>query len=462
MRSLYSKLILFTIGIMLASGLIAFLAVNTFYHQQLKEQNDQKNIQIATDIADSIEASESIIIDDFFQTIGNVGYKIAVVNDSRDTTFYGDPFRKDNLPETAIDLVLSGENYHGMRDFPRETFVTGFFSDEVANTAGVPFKHQGDTYALFIRPNIKMLFTEVHYLLGGMFIVMGIVSLFGMIYLARRLIKPIVKLTTATQHISDEEFSVTLPTTRKDEIGQLAGSFKTMTDKLAASDRLRKQFINDVTHDFQTPLQNIQGYADLLHETDISEENRQAYTDIIQSETKRLSALTKQLLLLTTLDSLTDKVAKKRVNISQQIKDTLQNHRWLIEDKNISIMMEIPDCEYVGDPASLEKIWDNLLSNAIKYSLSDGLVELHLQETIDTVVFTIKDNGIGIDEKQLPYLFDRFYRADNSRHAKISGTGLGLAIVEQVIRLHDGDIKVISSIDDGSIFEVTLPKNKIQ
>lgn len=462
MRSLYSKLILFTIGIMLASGLIAFLAVNTFYHQQLKAQNDEKNIQIATDIASSIKASDAIVIDDFLQTIADVGYKIAVVNRDYETRFYGEAFRKDNLPENAMKLVLSGHNYHGMRDFPKETFVTGFFADEVANTAGVPFEHQGETFALFIRPNIKMLFTEVHYLLGGMFIVMGIVSLIGIIYLARQLIKPIVKLTTATQQISDEEFTVTLPTNRKDEIGQLAGSFEAMANKLAASDRLRKQFINDVTHDFQTPLQNIQGYADLLHETDISTEDRLAYTDIIQSETKRLSVLTKQLLLLTSLDSLTHNVTKKRVSLSQQIKDVLQTHRWLIEDKNISIITEIPDCDYVGDPASLEKIWDNLLSNAIKYSLPDGLVELHLQETNDTVVFTIKDNGIGMDEQQIPHLFDRFYRADNSRHAEIAGTGLGLAIVEQVIRLHDGKISVTSSLDNGSIFKVILPKDKTQ
>lgn len=460
MRSLYSKLILFTIGIMIASGLIAFLAVNTFYHQQLKEQNDAKNIQIATDIANSIEASDTIIIDEFLQTIADVGYKIAVVNQNHIITFYGEDFRKNNLPEQAINLVLNGDDYHGMRDFPRETFVTGFFSDEVANTAGVSFQHQDETYALFIRPNIKMLFTEVHYLLGGMFIVMGIVSLFGMIYLARQLIKPIVKLTTATQQISNEDFSVKLPTNRKDEIGQLAGSFKAMTAKLEASDRLRKQFINDVTHDFQTPLQNIQGYADLLHEVDISEADRLTYTDVIQSETKRLSALTKQLLLLTTLDSLTDTVARKQVDISQQIKDILQNQRWLIEDKNISIITDINDCTYVGDPASLEKIWDNLLSNAIKYSLPDGLVELHLHETNDNVIFTIKDNGIGIDEKQFPHLFDRFYRADNSRHSQIAGTGLGLAIVEQVIRLHDGKINVTSSLDNGTIFEVRLPKNK--
>lgn len=461
MRSLYSKLILFTIGIMIASGLIAFLAVNTFYHQQLKEQNDAKNIQIATDIASSIEASDTIIIDEFLQTIADVGYKIAVVNQNHIISFYGEDFRKNNLPEQSINLVLNGDDYHGMRDFPRETFVTGFFSDEVANTVGVSFKHQDETYALFIRPNIKMLFTEVHYLLSGMFIVMGIVSLFGMIYLARQLIKPIVKLTTATQKISNEDFSVKLPTNRKDEIGQLASSFKAMTVKLEASDRLRKQFINDVTHDFQTPLQNIQGYADLLHEVDISEADRLTYTDVIQSETKRLSALTKQLLLLTTLDSLTDTVARKQVDISQQIKDTLQNQRWLIEDKNISIITDINDCTYIGDPASLEKIWDNLLSNAIKYSLPDGLVELHLHETDDTIIFTIKDNGIGIDEKQFPHLFDRFYRADNSRHSQIAGTGLGLAIVEQVIRLHGGKINVTSSLDNGTIFEVRLPRNKM-
>src|SRR5699024_11991585 len=96
---------------------------------------------------------------------------------------------EENLAEKDIESVLNNERYHGMRDLPKETFVTGFFSDEMANTVGVPFTYDNEQYALFLRPNIKMLFTEIHYLLVGLFIVMLVVSFIVMLFLLRKLIK---------------------------------------------------------------------------------------------------------------------------------------------------------------------------------------------------------------------------------------------------------------------------------
>src|SRR5699024_12072754 len=146
--------LLFTLGIMIASFIIAFLIVNTFYHQQLREENDAKNMQIAENIANYIESEPDIDLENFLTTEANVGYKIYVVNESGESNLYGIPFREENLAEKDIELVLNNERYHGMRDLPKETFVTGFFSDEMANTVGVPFTYNNEQYALFLRPNI--------------------------------------------------------------------------------------------------------------------------------------------------------------------------------------------------------------------------------------------------------------------------------------------------------------------
>src|SRR5690625_5104034 len=255
--------------------------------------------------------------------IANTGYKLVVVEEGSEKAVYGEPFRKENLPEEAIEQVLNGSGFHGMRDFPKETFVTGFFSDETANTVGVPVKIDGQRHAIFIRPDIKLLFTEVHYLLGGMFVAMAIVSMVAMLFIARKLVRPLTELTKATKEIGKEQFAVELPTNRHDEIGQLAESFQQMTERLDASDKMKKQFISDVSHDFQTPLQNIQGYARLLHEGNLSNEEVRLYTDIIQSETDRLSALTKQLLLLTSLDTLENDVQKENFRLDTQIKEVI-------------------------------------------------------------------------------------------------------------------------------------------
>lgn len=118
------------------------------------------------------------------------------------------PFASKNLSQNAVNQVLDGRAYHGMRDFPTETFVTGFFSDELANTVGVPFRHNGTGYALFLRPDIKFLFTEVHYLLGGMVIIMAIISVLVMLTVAKMLIDPITKLTEAAIKVGEEQFSL--------------------------------------------------------------------------------------------------------------------------------------------------------------------------------------------------------------------------------------------------------------
>lgn len=345
-----------------------------------------------------------------------------------------------------------------MRDLPKETFVTGFFSDEMANTVGVPFTYDGQQHGLFIRPNIKLLFTEIHYLLGGLFIVMALVSLVAMLFVARKLIQPITTLTAATKKIGAENFALSLPINRADEIGQLADSFQSMANHLQESDATRKQFINDVSHDFQTPLQNIKGYAALLNDDSITEQARKKYTNVIESETERLSALTKQLLLLTSLDSLTTTMEHQTFSLDDQLKNVIQKYRWLMDEKNISLSLEVEDVTFTGQEEYTEKIWENLLSNALKYTEENGSIHVSLEEYAQEVIIIFSDTGIGIAEEHIPQLFNRFFRVDEARHSKIEGTGLGLAIVEQAVELHNGTINIQSELSQGTTFTITLPK----
>ncbi len=458
MKSLYGKFLLFTVIIMLSSFLVAFLVVNTFYHQQLRGQNDEKNMKIAEEMAHYIESDPNIDIKEYLSTQANVGYKIYMTNETREDTYFGDAFREKNLTDEAIEQVLANERYHGMRDLPKETFVTGFFSDEMANTVGVPFTYNGQQHGLFIRPNIKLLFTEIHYLLGGLFIVMALFSLVAMLFVARKLIQPITTLTTATKKIGAENFALSLPINRADEIGQLADSFQTMANHLQESDATRKQFINDVSHDFQTPLQNIKGYAALLDDETITSKEHKKYTNIIESETERLSALTKQLLLLTSLDSLSTTMQQQTFSLDAQLKNVIQKYRWLMDEKNISLSLEIDEVSFTGQEEYTEKIWENLLSNALKYTDENGVIHVSLEKNVHEVIIIFSDTGIGISEKHIPQLFDRFFRVDEARHSKVEGTGLGLSIVEQAVDLHNGTIDIQSELSKGTTFTIILPK----
>ncbi|HEY4578924.1 MAG TPA: ATP-binding protein, partial [Savagea sp.] len=179
------------------------------------------------------------------------------------------------------------------------------------------------------------------------------------------------------------------------------------------------------------------------------------YTSIIQSETERLSTLTKQLLLLTSLDQLKTPLKKVEFQLDEQIREVVRNYQWQVVSKELSLDSELEEIMYYGDPSFLEKVWDNLVSNAVKYT-KEGSISITLRQERNEVVFEIKDSGIGIAEEHLPRLFERFYRADASRNKDIEGTGLGLSIVQQVLSLHDGSIEVESEEGKGTLIRVRL------
>lgn len=459
MRSLYGKFLLFTVITMIGSALIAFLIVNTYYHQFLKSENDAKNMNVLNEITSYVEANENLDLHQYLTTQANVGYKLVLTkNDAGEMRMetFGEPFRSFNLDVQVIEDILDGANYHGMRDLPKETFVTGFFADELANSVGTSFTWQDETYALFLRPNIKMLFSEVHYLLGGLFVGMGILSLLAMIFVARQLIKPLRQLTKATETIGAGHFEVPITYDSRDEIGQLAHSFRQMTKELAKADLRQKQFIADVSHDLQTPLQQIKGYASLMKDNDLTGKKEKDYPHIIEREAERLSNLSRQLLTLTSLD--TEHTYKKMTTFSldEQIKSILRRFRWQLEHKNITIIADIEAVKFVGIEAFLEQLWENLLSNAIKYTETGGSISLTLYTHEENVVFTIEDEGIGIPKRHLPHLFDRFYRVDDARSSHVEGTGLGLAIAKRIVDIHEGTIEFQSEMNKGTKAIVTF------
>ncbi len=454
MKTLYSKFVMTTLLVMVGSLCLGFLATNTYYHQVVKEKNDTKNVVIAQEIVQYIETAKPEDLNNYFMTLGEIGYQIYVTA-GEEGHFFGGDYRDKTLSASVVERVLNGEVYHGMRDFPKETFVTGFFANELINTIGVPFTYENRSYALFVRPDIRLLFSEVHTLLGGLMLVMIVLSLLAMLLFAKALIRPITKLTAATQQLAHEKFDTVLDIDRNDELGQLATSFNIMTEKLQENDRVRKEFISNVSHDFQSPLLNIQGYVDLLKNPLLKEKERQEYAAIIELETKRLSTLTKQLLLLTSLDQSTRIVKRERYQLDEQLKESVRKYRWQMEEAQLQITYKMEQVIFNGDAGLLQNVWDNLLTNAIKYNVEGGQIHLDLQQKPASLAILVEDNGIGMTADQLAKVYDRFYRADTSRTKQ--GTGLGLAIVKQIVELHGGTVHIESAVNEGTKVYIDLP-----
>lgn len=457
MRSLYVKFVVITIGIMIFSGIFAFLISNTYYQQKLKPYNDQKNTKIALDIAEFTKNHPNINLKEYLDNISSMGYQIFLVDNSGKEIYFGAPFRENTLSTSTKEQVLNGDIFHGILNFPQETFVTGFFANELKNTIGVPLTHNEEKYALFLRPDIKLLFNEMHILFGWLLALTIILSIVMVIFSTKYLVNPISKLTTATKSLSYGNFNVDLDITRHDELGELSHSFLRMASKLEQMDDMRKEFISNISHDIQSPLSNIKGYTNLLENESISTEEKRNYISIINGEINRLSTLTKQLLLLASLDSDEDIMKRKPFNVGKQIKELVRNYQWQIGQNGITLGFTLPDVEITGDPSLLHTVWDNLLTNAIKYNKSNGSIEISIEEKEKSVLVTFEDTGIGLDDKEKERIFDRFYRVDTARTRSVEGTGLGLSIVAAIVKLHSGLIHVNSKENEGTTFVVELP-----
>ncbi|WP_078427429.1 HAMP domain-containing sensor histidine kinase [Alkalihalobacterium alkalinitrilicum] len=457
MKTLYQKFIVATLLILTISITIGFILANAIYMTSTKQKIDQQNVEIATEIASNLVSlhAHSSSFEHYLESIGNLGYQIYVLNKAGEEFYFGEPFKKTEVPDEAMKVLEDQEIYHGMNEFADEMLMMGHFSNDVKNTVGVPFTMNGQQYGLFLRPDNKLLFSDIHIIFACFIVAITIVSVSGVIWFTKRLIQPITKLTEATQEITRENFNYSLKVERHDEIGQLVESFNTMQKQLQHNDEARKSFISNVSHDFQSPLMNIQGYAELLRADGVSEQDRREYLEIIDYESKRLSNLTKQLMLLTSLDQKAYPMKFSDVRLDEQMKQTIRRYQWRLEEKEIEVSYQLPPIQMKADAELMSNVWDNLLTNAIKYNEHGGSIWISLTKSEAELTIIFKDTGIGLTEEDTTQIFDRFFRVDSSR--KKDGTGLGLAIVKQIIELHGGEIKVDSQVGEGTTFTIIFP-----
>lgn len=460
MRTLYQKFIVATLLILIISVTIGMILANFIYMSSTKQKIDQQNVEIAQTITLNLGSMHSnhSSLEPFLESIGNLGYQIYVINESGEDAYFGKPFTKTELPKEAKTVVFEKKIYHGMSHFSNKFLMMGHFSNDVKNTVGVPFTMSEEQYGLFLRPNNKLLFSDIHMILAWFFVAVTVVSISGVILFARHLIKPITRLTEATREITRENFLYPLKIDRNDELGQLAESFNNMQRQLQHNDEARKSFINNVSHDFQSPLMNIRGYAELLMSQNVSEHELKEYLQIINHESNRVSNLTKQLLLLTSLDQKAYPMMRSEVQLDEQIKQTIRRYQWRLQEKEIEVSYKLSPIRMKVDVELISNVWDNLITNAIKYNAHGGNIWMSLSKSEASITIIVKDSGIGMSKKDMTQIFDRFYRVDSSR--KSGGTGLGLSIVKQVIDLHGGEIKVDSEVGVGTTFTIILPNKE--
>ncbi len=267
---------------------------------------------------------------------------------------------------------------------------------------------------------------------------------------------PLLNLGYALQKVAQGDFDVTLNTNHMfREIRQINESFNRMTKELSSTEILKTEFISNVSHEFKTPINAIEGYATLLQDTDPCQQEEQGvYISKILFNTKRLSKLVGNILLLSKVDNQGIQTKTVTYRLDEQIRQSLLalEPRWI--EKNNEFDVDLECIEYTGNENLLMHVWNNLMENAIKYGPDGGLITMRLTQSQSTITFTIEDEGPGIPEEAQAHIFDRFYQADSSR--KSEGNGLGLALVKQILAISNGSISVQNCPQKGCRFIVQL------
>jgi signal transduction histidine kinase len=304
--------------------------------------------------------------------------------------------------------------------------------------------------------------SSVHSLIQGLnehFILAGWLSVFLTIiiifFVSKGITKPLIEMKEATSQISRGNFSVSLPKTSKDELGDLAKSIELLANDLNYLKHERSEFLSSISHELRTPLTYIKGYADIVYKRNLADEEKEKYLKIIVEETNRLSELIKDLFELAKIDENAFVIQKELIDLSDFFKKIERKLSPAFQEKNMNFEQQsLPKTCVNADPLRLEQIIINLLDNSMKYSQEGANIRLKAYKNKNSIHIIVQDNGKGIPAKDIPYIFNRFYRVDKSRTRSLGGTGLGLAIVQELVYAHEAEIFVKSTVNIGTEFEL--------
>lgn len=314
--------------------------------------------------------------------------------------------------------------------------------------------------------------TYMHWLLRPLLLIALVLTACAIVgsimsfFLTKHFMKPLNELMTATKAVAEGDYSVRVHTEKMlvdieeyhspvNEFEDFVESFNRMAESLGSVEMLRTDFINTISHEFKTPVVSIRGFAKLLQNPNLTEEQRKLYTDTIIQQSLLLSSMSSNILLLSQYEraeALTDKVF---YSLDEQLRNviSLQSKDWL--EKNITLEGRLDSITYYGNPDIMAHVWSNLLSNAIKFTPSGGSILVELTRQQDTVSVRFRDSGIGMDAEALSHIYEKFYQADSSRQSE--GTGLGLSIVKRIVSLCHGTVEASSTPGEGTEFTVVLP-----
>jgi len=457
-RSLKSKLIFSYLGVALLTVLVVSVLIRVTSGQSLL------NLVVQQQTAQLNQATQ-----EYYAAFGTLDgfYEYYVFSGVAGTNMQR-PDDKGKLPERWEIRGLHGlvdANYQALIPFAGFEIGDQVPTNQVEHAVAVTV--DGKTIA-WILPDTKYQFAlsaEERVFLRRTNLAIGLAAFAGILaavlmgfLLASRLIKPIRRLTQASQQMAKGELQQQLPVTSDDELGQLTETFNKMSADLFEADQKRKRLTADITHDLSTPLQIISGYIEMLEDGDISLSPERI--DVIRTEIEHLRRLVGDMTMLTQVESGGLEMHPQPMQPVVLLERIQQIYTPLAEQKGIQLKLESPsDLPFIQvDEGRVIQVLKNLVDNALRYTPSGGSIRLSAGVEDKKVWLRVTDSGEGIEREDLPYVFDRFYRADKTRSTASGKMGLGLAICKALVEAQGGTIAAESSgKGEGTSFIILFP-----
>lgn len=457
-NTLAFRLTLWYAGIFTVSSFIAFLLFYTLITSLILQRTDQElldqvsrfSILLASEGVDAVK--DSAVIEAEAAGVKEVFFRLLSVNGQVFSSSNMSYWKDIDIDETAIKALLRENNpvfrkiaIAGRRENVRILYA--MLSPSIILQVGLAMESSSRFLDAFQRIFVTTM-TFLIVLAAGV----------GW-FMARRAVSEVEAITRTAQKISGGTLEERVPVkARGDEIDQLAITFNRMLDRIQALLTEIKEMSDNMAHDLRSPITRIRGIAEVTLTSGKTPGEYEGMAASTIEECDRLLDMINTMLMISKTESGVDKISGRDVDLTGIIRQACELFEPTAEDKKVNLSYDVPDGTHlIGDTPMIQRMLSNLLDNGIKYTPSGGKVNIAVSESKAQVVVTVKDTGVGISPTDLPRIFERFYRCDQSRSQ--AGIGLGLSLARAIARAHGGDITVISTPNQGSTFTVTLPKS---
>lgn len=311
-------------------------------------------------------------------------------------------------------------------------------------------------YLVSMQAMYHQLFMIIVIVIASFILVVALMAISGM-YFVSSIVNPVSDICSTTAEIAKGDFSARIDYDYyHDEIGELCMSINNMAQQLSEIDKMKNDFISTVSHEIRTPMTAIKGWGETLKNVGDNPELMHKGLDIIVDETDRLSTMVEELLDFSRMQNGKIRIVNEEIDLLYIIEHVYDTYKQKAVNESINLSLELnenTDIRLIGDKDRIRQVIINILDNAIKYTPKEGSISIEIVKIQKYVKIIISDSGIGIPQKDLPHIKEKFYKADNN----VRGTGIGLAVADEIIKMHSGELNISSEVSKGTTVEIILP-----